>query len=100
VAQQLLDLQGPVVAASDYMRAVPDQVREWVPARFRVLGTDGYGRSDSRRALRAHFEVNRDNIVVAALKTLADDGRLTTDVVAQEIATLGLDPDKPNPVKC
>ncbi|MBT8422056.1 MAG: pyruvate dehydrogenase (acetyl-transferring), homodimeric type, partial [Gammaproteobacteria bacterium] len=100
VAQQLIDLEGPVVAASDYMRSMPDQVREWVPVRFRVLGTDGYGRSDSRAALRRHFEVNRDNIVVAALKTLADEGRIKAEVVTQEIVTLGLDPDKPNPVNC
>jgi pyruvate dehydrogenase E1 component len=89
---------GPVIAASDYMRIVPEQIREWVPGAFRVLGTDGFGRSDSRRALREHFEVNRDNIVLATLKALADEGALKPVRVAKELVTLGLDPDKPNPV--
>ena len=76
VAQCLGDRQGPFVAATDYMRIVPDQIRPWVPGRYAVLGTDGYGRSDSRAALRASFEVDRRYIVVAALKALADDGTL------------------------
>ncbi len=100
VAQTLIGIDSPVVAASDYMRSVPDQIREWVPGRYKVLGTDGFGRSDSRRALREHFEVNSDNIVVAALKILADTGCISNDVVAKEINVLGLDPDKPNPVNC
>ena len=76
VQECLADSPGPFVAASDYMRSVPDQIRQWVPGRYLVLGTDGFGRSDSRRALRQHFEVNRDNIIVAALKALADEGRI------------------------
>ncbi len=100
VQEALAAIEGPVVAASDYMRSVPDQIREWVPGRYSVLGTDGYGRSDSRAALRKHFEVNRDNIVVAALKALADEGRIPAAAAADEIAALGLDPDKPNPVNC
>jgi pyruvate dehydrogenase E1 component len=100
-AAECLDgLQGPFLAASDYMRIVPDQIRQWVPGNFDVLGTDGFGRSDSRRALRDHFEVNRDNIVVAALKALADDGSIEIGVVSKAIEELGLDPDKPNPVNC
>jgi pyruvate dehydrogenase E1 component len=98
VAECLAKMSGPFIAASDYMRIVPDQIRPWVPGPFYVLGTDGFGRSDSRRALREHFEVNRDNIVVAALKALADGGIIGKDVVAKEIDKLGLDPDKPNPV--
>ena len=98
MADCLAAVTGPVIAASDYMRAVPEQIREWVPGHYRVLGTDGFGRSDSRRALREHFEVNRDNIVVATLKALADEGAIKPAVVAAEIDKLGLDPDKPNPV--
>jgi pyruvate dehydrogenase E1 component len=98
VAQCLEGLNGPFVAASDYMRIVADQVREWVPGQYVTLGTDGFGRSDSRRALRKHFEVNRDNIVVTSLKALANDGRIDDQVVAKAIKSLELDPDKPNPV--
>jgi len=100
VGQCLEGVAGPYIAASDYMRTVPEQIREWIPGRFSVLGTDGFGRSDSRRALRAHFEVNCDNIVVTALKALCDEGALEVDVVAKEIEKLGLDPDKPNPLTC
>jgi pyruvate dehydrogenase E1 component len=82
------------------MRTVPEQIRQWVPGRFSVLGTDGFGRSDSRRALREYFEVNRNNIVVAALAALAEDGRIDVAVVTKEIEELGLDPKKPNPVNC
>jgi pyruvate dehydrogenase E1 component len=98
VSDCLADAEGPVIAASDYMRIVPEQIREWVSGSYRVLGTDGFGRSDSRRALRKHFEVNRDNIVVAVLKSLADQGSIKPQQVAKEIEVLGLDPDKPNPV--
>ena len=88
----------PVVAATDYMRAVPDQVRQWVPARYATLGTDGFGRSDCRAQLRAHFEVDRRYVVVAALKSLADAGTLDAAVVAKAIAAYGIDPEKPSPV--
>ena len=89
---------GPFVAASDYMRIVPDQVRQWVPGRYHVLGTDGYGRSDSRTALRGFFEVDRRYVVVAALKALADDGTLDAATVRSAIERFGIDPEKPNPV--
>jgi pyruvate dehydrogenase E1 component len=98
VTEALRNSHGPFIAASDYMRIVADQIREWVPGRYTVLGTDGFGRSDSRRALRDYFEVNSDNIVIAALKSLSDDGVIDAKVVAKEIDKLGLDPDKPNPV--
>jgi len=98
VAECLAGASGPFIAASDYMRSVPDQIREWVPGRYHVLGTDGFGRSDSRRALRKHFEVDSPNIVVAALKTLVDAGDLDVSVVSEAIERLELDPSKPNPV--
>ena len=89
---------GPVVAATDYMRTVPDQIRQWVPGRYHVLGTDGYGRSDSRAALRGFFEVDRRFVALAALKALADEGRLDIGTVRGAIARFGIDPEKPNPV--
>ncbi len=89
---------GPFIAATDYMKTVPDQIRQWVPGRYVVLGTDGYGRSDSRAALRRFFEVDRQYVVVAALKALADDGKIDAATVAKAIADFGLDPQKPNPL--
>ena len=91
-------IDGPFIAASDYMRIVPDQIRQWVPGRFVVLGTDGFGRSDSRAALREFFEVNSSNIVLAALKALADDDKLDRETVQTAVVALEIDPDKPNPV--
>jgi len=77
---------------------VPDQIRQWVPGTYRVLGTDGFGRSDSRAALRDFFEVDRHSIVVAALKALADQGAVDSAVVSSAIRKFRLDPDKPDPV--
>ncbi len=97
--QRMLGAQaGPFVAATDYMRIVPDQIRPWVHGRFVVLGTDGYGRSDGRAALRDHFEVDRRHVVLAALKALADEGAIDTATVRSAMDTLGIDPDRPNPV--
>jgi pyruvate dehydrogenase E1 component len=90
--------EGPYVAATDYMKIVPDQVQRWVPGRFVSLGTDGYGRSDSRKALRRFFEVDKHYIAVAALKALADDGKLDQKTVGEAIRKYGIDPDKPDPV--
>ncbi len=95
----LKDVEGPVIAATDYMRNVPDQVRQWVRGRYVVLGTDGFGRSDSRAALRKHFEVDRNHIVVAALKSLADEGKVDRATVMKAIKALGVDPSKPVPWK-
>ncbi|MET3448143.1 alpha-ketoglutarate dehydrogenase [Ralstonia sp. 1138] len=81
--------RGPVVAATDYVRAVPELIRAHVPRRYVTLGTDGFGRSDSRRALRAFFEVDRASIVIAALKALADDGELDHAVVREAAARYG-----------
>jgi pyruvate dehydrogenase E1 component len=100
VAQCLGATSGPIVATTDYMRAFAEQVRAFVPKgrSYKVLGTDGFGRSDSRVKLREFFEVNRYYVVVAALKELADEGAISASVVAQAIAKYGLNPDKPNPV--
>jgi len=89
---------GPYIAATDYMKIVPDQIQRWVPGRFVSLGTDGYGRSDARKALREHFEVDCHYIVVTALKALADDGVLDQATVAKAIEKYGIDPDRPDPV--
>ncbi|MCX7057973.1 MAG: pyruvate dehydrogenase (acetyl-transferring), homodimeric type, partial [Proteobacteria bacterium] len=97
VRQCLGDRAGPFVAATDYMKIVPDQIREWVPGRYVVLGTDGYGRSDARAALRRHFEVDRYHIAVAALKALADDGKLDVKTVHAAMQKFGIDPASPNP---
>jgi len=87
----------PAVAATDYIRAYADQIRQWVPGSYRVLGTDGFGRSDYRRALRRFFEVDRDHVVVAALKELADAGLVERDVVAGAIGRFDIDPEAPIP---
>ncbi len=97
VAGCLADQQGPFIAASDYMRTVAEQIRQWVPGRYSVLGTDGYGRSDSRAALREFFEVDRRYIALAALKSLADDGKLDRATVKGAITQLGIDAARPNP---
>jgi pyruvate dehydrogenase E1 component len=99
VEQLLKDREGPVIAATDYMRVVPDQIREWVGGRYVTLGTDGYGRSDSRAALRKHFEVDRNYITVAALKALADEGKVDQNTVIGAMQKLGIDPSKPVPWK-
>ena len=81
------------------MRIVPDQIRQWIDGRYVTLGTDGFGRSDSRAALRRHFEMDRNYIAVAALKALADDGRVDHATVGRAIKALGVDPEKPVPWK-
>jgi len=98
VTQCLQKAKGPVLAATDYMKIYSDQIRAWVPQRYSVLGTDGFGRSDTRAQLRKFFEVNAANIVVAALKTLSDEGEIDKKVVVEAIKKYGLDPSKPNPI--
>ena len=95
---QLRGRKGPVIISTDYIRAYSEQIREYVPSRFVSLGTDGFGRSDTRENLRIFFEVNRFYIVVAALKALSDDGEIDSKVVQQAIAKYDIDPEKPNPV--
>ena len=98
VEECLGERPGPYIAATDYMKIVPDQIQRWVPGTYVSLGTDGYGRSDARDALRQHFEVDERFIAVAALKALADDGVLDHKTVVQAIEKYGIDPDRPDPV--
>lgn len=95
----LKDRKGPVIASTDYMKIVADQIREFVPNRYRVLGTDGFGRSDTREKLRYFFEVDRHYVVVAALKALADEGKIPASAVTKAIQTFAIDPEKPEPIK-
>jgi pyruvate dehydrogenase E1 component len=97
VTAQLGKRRGPAVASTDYLRAVPDQIRQWVPGRYRSLGTDGYGRSDFRAALRRFFEVDRHYVVVAALSELAAEGAIDAKVVAEAIAKYEIDVEAPMP---
>jgi pyruvate dehydrogenase E1 component len=97
VDECLADRPGPVIAASDYMRTFGDQIRPYVPRRYRVLGTDGFGRSDYRKRLRSFFEVDRYYIALAALKSLADDEQIPVSRVADAIEKYDIDPEKPNP---
>ncbi len=97
VEKSLAPTTGPVVAATDYMRAVGDMIRNWVPRRYTVLGTDGFGRSDTRAALRSFFEVDRHHVAIAALKSLADEGNIDRKVVKQAIEKYGIATDPGNP---
>jgi pyruvate dehydrogenase E1 component len=90
---------GPVIAATDYVRAYADQIREFLPPGYCVLGTDGFGRSDAREELRQFFEVDRYHIVIRALKALADRQEVLPDVVSKAIISYGIDADKPNPMQ-
>ncbi|WP_116866286.1 pyruvate dehydrogenase (acetyl-transferring), homodimeric type [Pseudomonas syringae] len=93
--------KGPVIASTDYMKLFADQIRQWVPTKeYKVLGTDGFGRSDSRKKLRHFFEVDRHFVVLAALEALADRGDIEPKVVAEAIAKFGIDPEKRNPLDC
>ena len=96
--EQCLDSKTPVVAATDYIRAYPDQIRSYVKAPYKTLGTDGFGRSDFRKKLRQFFEVDRYYVAVAALKALADEGTIEASVVSKAIKQYQINPDKPNPV--
>ncbi|WP_035382998.1 pyruvate dehydrogenase (acetyl-transferring), homodimeric type [Ferriphaselus sp. R-1] len=98
VEQCLADRNGPVIAATDYIKSYADQIRAFVPALYTVLGTDGFGRSDTRKKLRHFFEVDRHYVVVAALKALADEGTIPASEVSRAIALYNINPDKPNPV--
>jgi len=100
VTQQLSKVQGPVIASTDYMKNYAEQIRAFIPAgrSYKVLGTDGFGRSDFRSKLREHFEINRHYIVVAALKSLADEGKIPQAKVAEAIKKYGINVDKINPL--
>ncbi len=97
VEQALAGHDGPVVASTDYMRAFADQIRPWVRAPYRVLGTDGYGRSDYRKALRSFFEVDRHHIALAALTELAAAGEVDKGAPAKAIQSYGIDTERPAP---
>jgi len=97
VTERLGDSGGPIVAVTDFMKAVPDQVARWVPAPFVPLGTDGFGRSDTREQLRWFFEVDMPHVVVATLWSLAQKGDIPADEVGKAIAHYGIDPNRPDP---
>ena len=100
VTQQLEKTAGPIVATTDYMRLFADQIRAYVPRGrdYRVLGTDGFGRSDTREKLRGFCEVDRRYVTVSALRGLADEGAVPAAKVSEAIKKYGIDADKPNPV--
>jgi pyruvate dehydrogenase E1 component len=100
ITAQLSGREGPVVVATDYIKSYSEQLRAYIPSGYRVLGTDGFGRSDSREKLRHFFEVNRYFVTIAALKSLAEDGKIETSMVTQAIADFDLDPEKINPLYC
>ena len=99
VEEQLADCDGPFVAASDYMHLVPEQIAKWVSGRLVTLGTDGFGRSDSREELRRHFEVDASHIAFATLSTLARDGKIDKKTIQKAAKALDIDPDKIDPVR-
>ena len=99
VAQCLKDAPGVIVAASDYLKILPDSIARWLPRRVRSLGTDGFGRSDDRAGLREFFEVDARFVAVATLAELAEDGKVDNKVVSQAVKDLGIDAEKANPAK-
>jgi pyruvate dehydrogenase E1 component len=99
LTQVLSGVEGPFIAASDYIKATADVVARFIPGRFVPLGTDGFGMSDTREALRRHFEVDAESIVIGALDGLRQDGKITGKDVAAAIAQLGIDRGKVEPMK-
>jgi pyruvate dehydrogenase E1 component len=99
IVRALEGSEGPIVAASDYMKSVADQVSPWLPGRMTSLGTDGFGRSDNRQHLRRHFEVDAEAIVAAALSRLARDGKFDSARAERAIRELGLNPDSGDPAR-
>jgi pyruvate dehydrogenase E1 component len=98
IHELLKHVQGPFIAATDFVKTIPDLIRPWISQRYVVLGTDGFGRSDTREALRRFFEVDAETIAIAALHALAQDGRIPATAVARAIKDLGIDPDKLDPL--
>ena len=98
ITQCLEHAKGPIIVATDYMRNYAEQVRKYVPNRYEVLGTDGFGRSDSRAALRTFFEVDASYVVLASLKALVDEGEMNSSVIAQAVEKYGINVNKPNPM--
>jgi pyruvate dehydrogenase E1 component len=97
VTQLLKDAPGPFIAASDYMKVLPESIAQWVPGRLVALGTDGFGRSENRVALRDFFEVDAKHIVLATLNALLQEGKINLDVVRKAVLDLGINAEKPNP---
>jgi pyruvate dehydrogenase E1 component len=97
VASSLAEAGGPVIAVTDFMKALPDGIARWVPSPFVPLGTDGYGRSDTRPALRRHFEIDAAHVVVATLHGLAQAGEAKPEQVAEAIERFEIKPDAPDP---
>ncbi|QDC51300.1 pyruvate dehydrogenase (acetyl-transferring), homodimeric type [Candidatus Methylopumilus universalis] len=98
VVKLLKKAEGPIIASTDYMKSFAEQIAVFLPHKFVALGTDGFGRSDSREKLRHFFEVDRHYVVVATLKALSDEGKIKSSVVTDAIKKFKLDPNKPNPV--
>ena len=98
LSQCLAPSEGPIIAATDYLKALPDLVSRWIERPYTVLGTDGFGRSDTREALRTHFEVNAEHIAYASMYGLCLDGASTPDELRRAIGELGIDPDRLNPL--
>jgi pyruvate dehydrogenase E1 component len=96
---QIKNLEGPFIAASDYMRSVADQIRKWIPGKYITLGTDGFGRSDGRQALRHFFEVNAAHIAYTTMKSLSDEGKIDSSLVVKAYKKYEIDAKKPNPVE-
>ena len=99
VTKLLEKTEGPVVATSDYMKSLPDMVAPWVPGKMVTLGTDGFGRSETRSELRRHFGVDAESIALASLHTLSAEGAIGNEQVEKAIQILGIDPEKPDPVE-
>jgi pyruvate dehydrogenase E1 component len=97
VTETLSEAEGPYVAVTDYMKAVPDMISRWVPGTFEVLGTDGFGRSDTREALRRHFEIDAGHVVAAVLHALAAEGQVKASAVGQALKRYDVDPDVVDP---
>ena len=97
MSEALGEAEGPFVAATDYVRSFADQIREWVPGRYAVLGTDGFGRSDYRRQLRRFFEVDRHHVAVAALDALAREEKVKPKLVQQAIEKYEIDTESNAP---
>jgi len=91
--------EGPIVAASDYMKAIPDQLAPWLGTRLITLGTDGFGRSDNRQHLRRHFEINAESIATSALSRLARDGKFDAKKAQKAFADLGVNQEKVDPAR-
>ncbi|MFK7736971.1 MAG: pyruvate dehydrogenase (acetyl-transferring), homodimeric type, partial [Pirellulaceae bacterium] len=98
IEKVLEGVEGPFIAASDHVRALPEQLQSYIPGDYYVLGTDGMGRSETREALRRHFEVDAESVVIAALYRLAKAGTLKMEEVAKAIKELDYDPEKVNPM--